>query len=43
MTTLDGSISQTGDGGYVVAFDRHIDRPSGKAWTALTDPRVLAN
>jgi uncharacterized protein YndB with AHSA1/START domain len=43
VTTLDGSVRETQDGGFVVAFDRRIDRPAAKAWAALTDPKILAN
>ncbi len=27
MIALDGSVQKTTDGGFVVAFDRPIDRP----------------
>ena len=43
MTPLDGTVSKTADGGYVVAFDRVIERPPAKVWAALTDPEILAN
>jgi len=43
MISLDGSVQKTTDGGFVVAFDRSIDRPPARVWTALTDPKVLAN
>ena len=43
MTPLDGSVCKTEDGGFIVAFDRHIERPPAKVWTALTDPKILAN
>ncbi|HEY3654619.1 MAG TPA: SRPBCC family protein [Steroidobacteraceae bacterium] len=42
MTMLDGTVLRK-DGGYVVAFDRLIDRPAEKIWAALTDPKILAN
>src|ERR1700730_12389097 len=43
MMSLDGSVQKTADGGFVVAFDRPIDRPGAKVWAALTDPKILAN
>jgi len=43
MTLLDGSVQRTPDGGFVVAFDRLIDRPAAKVWSALIEPHVLAN
>jgi uncharacterized protein YndB with AHSA1/START domain len=43
MTPLDGSVRKTEDGGFVVAFDRLIERPPAKVWAALTDPKILAN
>jgi uncharacterized protein YndB with AHSA1/START domain len=43
MMALDGSVQKTTDGGFVVAFDRPIDRPAAKVWSALTDPAILAN
>ena len=43
MTPLDGSVSKTQDGGFVVAFDRLIEQPPARVWAALTDPKVLAN
>jgi uncharacterized protein YndB with AHSA1/START domain len=43
MTTLDGSVEKTPDGGYTVAFDRLIDRSPARVWAALTDPDVLRN
>jgi uncharacterized protein YndB with AHSA1/START domain len=43
MTTLDGAVSQTEDGGFIVAFDRPMDCPPEKVWAALTDPKILAN
>jgi uncharacterized protein YndB with AHSA1/START domain len=43
MTPLDGLVKKTEDGGYVVAFDRLIDRPPARVWAALTDPNVLRN
>lgn len=43
MIALDGSVQKTTDGGFVVAFDRPIDRPVAKVWSALTDPKILAN
>jgi uncharacterized protein YndB with AHSA1/START domain len=43
MISLDGSVQATADGGFVVAFDRPIDRPAAKVWSALTDPKILAN
>jgi uncharacterized protein YndB with AHSA1/START domain len=43
MTALDGTVRRRDDGGFVVAFDRRIERPPQKVWAALTDPKVLAN
>jgi uncharacterized protein YndB with AHSA1/START domain len=43
MTQLDGSVRKTEDGGFIVAFDRLMDRPPAKVWAALTDPKLLAN
>src|SRR5215470_10647503 len=43
MTALDGSLRKTEQGGFVVAFDRAIERPAARVWAALTDPRILAN
>jgi uncharacterized protein YndB with AHSA1/START domain len=43
MTTLDGSVRKTEGGGFIVAFDRLIERPPAKVWAALTDPKVLAD
>jgi uncharacterized protein YndB with AHSA1/START domain len=43
MTALNGSLLETEQGGFVVAFDRAIDRPAAKVWAALTDPRILSN
>ena len=43
MITLDGLVRKTEEGGYVVAFDRLIDRPPARVWAALTDPSVLRN
>lgn len=43
MTTLDGSVQQTAEGGYVVAFDRRIERPPARVWAALTDVQILRN
>jgi len=44
MTTpLDGTVSKTEDGGFVVAFDRSLDRPPARVWAALTDAKILAN
>jgi uncharacterized protein YndB with AHSA1/START domain len=43
VTTLDGTVLQTDDGGFIVAFDRLLDRPSDRVWAALTDPKILAN
>ena len=43
MISLDGSVQATADGGFVVAFDRPIDRPAAKVWSALTDAKILAN
>jgi len=43
MTSLDGSVRKTEDGGFIVAFDRLIERSPAKVWAALTDPKVLAN
>jgi uncharacterized protein YndB with AHSA1/START domain len=43
MTPLDGTVQTTANGGFVVAFDRSIDRPAAKVWSALTDPTILAN
>jgi uncharacterized protein YndB with AHSA1/START domain len=40
---LDGTVHRTRDGGLIVAFDRLVDRPPGKVWAALTDPKILAN
>jgi uncharacterized protein YndB with AHSA1/START domain len=43
MTPLDGSLRKTQGGGFIVAFDRLIERPPAKVWAALTDPKILAN
>jgi uncharacterized protein YndB with AHSA1/START domain len=43
MTALDGSLRKTEQGGFVVGFERRIDRPVAKVWAALTDPRILSN
>jgi uncharacterized protein YndB with AHSA1/START domain len=40
--TVDGSLEQTADGGYVVAFDRQIAHPAQEIWQMLTDPVRLA-
>lgn len=40
---LDGSVERAEDGGWVVAFDRLLDKPPEKVWSALTEPRRLAN
>jgi uncharacterized protein YndB with AHSA1/START domain len=39
---LDGSLEQTADGGYVVAFDRVMNRSPEDIWSALTDKERLA-
>ena len=41
--TLDGSVERAEDGGWVVAFDRPMDKPPEKVWSVLTEPRRLAN
>jgi uncharacterized protein YndB with AHSA1/START domain len=41
--TLDGSVERAEDGGWVVAFDRPLDKPPEKVWRVLTEPRRLAN
>jgi uncharacterized protein YndB with AHSA1/START domain len=41
--TLDGSLERAEDGGWIVAFDRLLDRPPEKVWSVLTEPRRLAN
>jgi uncharacterized protein YndB with AHSA1/START domain len=43
MISLDGSVQTTTDGGFVLAFDRALDRPAARVWSALTDPKILAN
>ena len=43
MTAIDGTLSETADGGLEVRFERRIDRPIARVWAALTDPKVLAN
>jgi uncharacterized protein YndB with AHSA1/START domain len=43
MTPLDGTVRQTQAGGFIVAFDRLMERPPEKVWAALTDPKILAN
>lgn len=40
---LDGSVERAEDGGWVVAFDRLLDKPPEKVWSVLTEPRRLAN
>jgi uncharacterized protein YndB with AHSA1/START domain len=41
--TLDGSVARADDGGWVVAFERFLDKPPEKVWTVLTDPQRLKN
>jgi uncharacterized protein YndB with AHSA1/START domain len=41
--TLDGSVERTEDGGWVVTFDRPLDKPPDKVWSVLTQPQRLAN
>jgi uncharacterized protein YndB with AHSA1/START domain len=43
VISLDGVVQKTEDGGYVVAFDRLIERPPARVWAALTDPGILRN
>jgi uncharacterized protein YndB with AHSA1/START domain len=43
MISLDGSVQKIAAGGYVVAFDRSIDRPAAQVWSALTEPKILVN
>jgi uncharacterized protein YndB with AHSA1/START domain len=40
---LDGSVERAQDGGWVVAFDRVLDKPPEKVWSVLTEPKRLAN
>jgi uncharacterized protein YndB with AHSA1/START domain len=40
---IDGTLNKTADGETVVHFERLIDRPVARVWTALTDPAVLRN
>ena len=40
---LDGTVTRTADGGYIVAFDRPVAHPPSRVWAALTEPKVLAN
>jgi uncharacterized protein YndB with AHSA1/START domain len=41
--TLDGSLEHTTDGGYVIAFDRVMDRSPEQIWSMLTEPQRLAS
>ena len=41
--TLDGTVEQAANGDWIVPFDRAIDRPPEKIWSALTHPGRLAN
>jgi uncharacterized protein YndB with AHSA1/START domain len=41
--TLDGSLERAEDGGWIVAFDRLLDKPPEEVWSVLTEPRRLAN
>ena len=41
--TLDGSVERADDGGWIVAFDRLLDKPPEKVWSVLTDPQRLKN
>jgi uncharacterized protein YndB with AHSA1/START domain len=43
MIELDGTVERRQNGGFVVAFDRPIDRSAETVWAALTDPKILAN
>ncbi|HEX4196335.1 MAG TPA: SRPBCC domain-containing protein [Caulobacteraceae bacterium] len=40
---LDGDLTATADGGWVIAFDRRIARPLQKVWAALTVPERIAD
>lgn len=40
---LDGSIERADDGGWIVAFERRLDKPPDKVWSVLTEPARLAN
>ena len=37
--TLDGSVERAEDGGWIVVFDRLMDKPPEKVWSVLTEPR----
>ena len=41
--TLDGSVERAEDGGWIVVFDRLMDKPPEKVWSVLTEPARLAN
>jgi uncharacterized protein YndB with AHSA1/START domain len=41
--TLDGNAERDAEGGWVVSFDRRIERAPEAIWSVLTDPQRLAN
>jgi len=38
-----GTIARTDDGGYILHYERMVDRPAAKVWAALTDPALTPN
>ncbi|MGZ5961619.1 MAG: SRPBCC family protein [Rhizomicrobium sp.] len=36
-----GIITRTKDGGYVLTYERKLDKPPAQVWAALTDPAIL--
>ncbi len=36
-----GIITRTKDGGYVLTYERKLDKPPAQVWSALTDPAIL--
>jgi uncharacterized protein YndB with AHSA1/START domain len=40
MTPM-GTVTRTADGGYVLAYERRLDKSPSEVWAALTDPVIL--
>ena len=38
---LEGTATETPDGGYLLSFERHFDHPIEKVWSAISDPSEL--
>jgi uncharacterized protein YndB with AHSA1/START domain len=36
-----GTVSRTKGGGYVLHYERMLDKPAAAVWAALTDPAIL--